>query len=73
MGSLAKDKTPEIRDSVIKRFELCTDAFWKTLQSILADEFGKAPTSPKPVIREAVANNTIPADERSFAPLAEAK
>ena len=62
--SLQKEKTDEVRDSVIKRFELCTDVFWKTLQSILADEYGRALSSPKPVMREAIANNIIPADEQ---------
>lgn len=62
--SLGKQKTDEVRDSVIKRFELCTDVFWKTLQSILEEQYGKALASPKPVIREAIANGIIPADER---------
>lgn len=62
--SLAKEKTIEIRDSVIKRFELCLDVFWKTLQSILIEEYGKSLASPKPIIREAIVNNIIPADER---------
>lgn len=62
--SLAKPKNDEVRDGVIKRFELCTDVYWKTLQLILFEECGKALASPKPVIREAIANNVIPADER---------
>ncbi|HEY4520997.1 MAG TPA: HI0074 family nucleotidyltransferase substrate-binding subunit [Candidatus Paceibacterota bacterium] len=62
--SLQKEKTSELRDSVIKRFELCTDVFWKTLQSMLNEQFGKALASPKPVIREAIANGIIPADEQ---------
>ena len=62
--SLQKEKTDELRDSVIKRFELCTDVFWKTLQSILTEQYGKALASPKPVIREAIANEIIPADNR---------
>ena len=62
--SLRKEKTDEVRDSVIKRFELCTDVFWKVLQSLLVEEYGKALASPKPVIREAIANGIIPADER---------
>lgn len=62
--SLQKEKTDELRDSVIKRFELCTDVFWKTLQSILTEQYGNALASPKPVIREAIANGIIPADER---------
>lgn len=62
--SLQKEKTDEVRDSVIKRFELCTDVFWKTLQSILSEEYGKAIASPKPVLREAIANDVIPPDER---------
>lgn len=62
--SLKKEKTEELRDSVIKRFELCTDVFWKTLQSILTEQYGKALASPKPVIREAIANEIIPADNR---------
>ena len=63
-ASLQKEKTAELRDSVIKRFELCTDVFWKTLQSLLNEQFGKALASPKPVIREAIANGIIDADER---------
>ena len=62
--SLQKEKTPELRDSVIKCFELCTDVFWKTLQSMLVEQYGKALASPKPVIREAIANEIIPADVR---------
>ena len=63
-ASLQKEKTADLRDSVIKRFELCTDVFWKTLQSILNEQFGMALASPKPVIREAIANGVIPGDER---------
>lgn len=63
-ASLQKEKTAELRDSMIKRFELCTDVFWKLLQSILNEQFGKALASPKPVIREAIANEIIPGDER---------
>ena len=62
--ALAKEKTSEMRDSVIKRFELCTDVFWKTLQSILIEQYGRSLASPKPVIREAIANDVIPSDER---------
>ena len=65
--SLQKEKTDEVRDSVIKRFELCTDAFWKTLQSILQEEYGKALASPKPVIRQAIVEGLIPPDERYIA------
>jgi len=64
---LAKEKTIDIRDSVIKRFELCTDVFWKTLQSMLAEQYGHALASPKPIIREAIANGIISADERYIA------
>ena len=43
---------------------MCTDVFWKTLQSRLTEEYGKSLSSPKPVLREAIANDLIPGDDR---------
>lgn len=47
------------RDSVIQRFEFCTDLAWKSMREILENRFGVAVTGPKPIIREAFAHNLI--------------
>lgn len=49
-----------MRDSMIQRFEYCTDLFWKVLKAYL--EFEKlpdVPAVPRLVIREAVATRII--------------
>ena len=50
-----------MRDSMIQRFEYCTDLFWKVFKLYLEDveKVDLASTSPKGVVREAVRIRTI--------------
>lgn len=51
-----------IRESVIKRFELCFDSLLKVLKRYLNDELGivNLPSAPKPILRIAHENNLLP-------------
>ena len=54
-----------LRDSMIQRFEYCTDLFWKVLKIYLQDvEKVELPTfAPRGIIREAVKAKTISEEE----------
>ncbi|MCL5436935.1 MAG: nucleotidyltransferase substrate binding protein [Candidatus Dependentiae bacterium] len=44
----------QYRDSLIQRFEYCTDLLWKILKSYLQVKYGSVPVpAPKPVFKEA--------------------
>jgi len=48
-----------LRDSEIKRFELCVDTLWKYLKLYLEVKKGVVQTSPKPVFRECLRSQII--------------
>ncbi len=50
-------------ESVIQRFEICYDALWKVLRRYLIESLGLAevPSSPRPILRIADANQLLAA------------
>jgi nucleotidyltransferase substrate binding protein (TIGR01987 family) len=58
---LKKDKTVEMRDSAIKRFELTVEMSWKLIQKFLRSE-GVSCISPKDCLRGAFAIGLIKDD-----------
>jgi len=54
-GVLALPMDPVVRDSSIKRFELCFELSWKVIQSFLRDR-GLDCRSPRDCFREELAN-----------------
>lgn len=50
---LTKEKNSIIRDSAIKRFELCFDLSWKVLKNFLQEEKSIICRSPKDCFRQA--------------------
>lgn len=52
-----------IRDSIIKRFELCYDLFWKCLKDLLEQKFGILINSPKKVFQEIRVQGLLNAEE----------
>ncbi len=54
-----KNENPSIhgimRDSLIKRFEMSIDVFWKSVKDFLADHHGLVVNGPKNVFKEAFA------------------
>ena len=60
---LEKDKDDFMRDSAIKRFELCFDLSWKFIKAFLEEEKGVKCVSPKDCFREAYRQGLIDYDE----------
>ncbi len=62
LALLKNQQTPEdhedyifFRDSLIQRFEYCTDMFWKTIREFIIIKHGlDVPASPKMVIKQAL-------------------
>lgn len=50
---LQEQKTDVMRDSAIKRFELCFDLAWKTVKAFLEEEHNVTCVSPRNCFREA--------------------
>lgn len=50
---------PIIRDSAIQRFEYTIEIFWKSLKTLLNEQFGLDANSPKTVIRESTGQALI--------------
>ncbi|MCB9492721.1 MAG: nucleotidyltransferase substrate binding protein [Epsilonproteobacteria bacterium] len=48
-----------VRDSAIKRFELCYDVFWKCMKDLLYDKHGITIASPKGVFKESLEQEVI--------------
>ncbi len=52
------------RDSLIQRFEYCTDLFWKALREFIINKHGiEVPASPKATIKAAFDIDTIDNDQ----------
>ena len=60
---LREPKSDIVRDSAVKRFELCTDLAWKLVKTHLAERHGIVSSSPKSCIREAFRQGLIDYDE----------
>lgn len=60
---LKKKKSDIIRDSAIKRFEICFDLSWKLIKAFLEDEKGVLCASPKDCFRQAYKLGLINYDE----------
>lgn len=60
-----KDETTYIvyRDSLIKRFEYCSDMFWKFLKEYLEQKYGILASAPKSVYRECLVAQILSEDE----------
>ena len=59
---LALPKNKIVRDSAIKRFEMCFDMAWKTVKAFLEERHGVNVASPKAVWREAYRQKLIKYD-----------
>ncbi len=57
--ALDQEKTAFMRDSAIKRFELCFDLSWKLLKSFLEEEKAVICRSPKDCFKEAYHHNIM--------------
>lgn len=55
------------RDSTIKRFEYCSDLFWKYLKTYLEEQHGVIAALPKSTYREALAVEIISPEEAALA------
>ena len=55
-----------LRDSEVKRFEICVDTLWKYLKLYLEVKKGVIQTSPKPVFRECLRAQIV-SDEKDVA------
>jgi len=60
---LAKDKTEEVRDSAVLRFEIAYELTWKFLKLILQEQHGIECRSPKSCLREAYQQGIIDYDQ----------
>lgn len=60
---LKQEKTVFIRDSAIKRFELCFDLAWKLVKAFLEDARNTICTSPRVCFREAFRLGLLDYDE----------
>lgn len=60
---LNEPKTPIVRDSAIKRFELLFDLSWKTLKAFLEEYHGVSSASPRNCFKEAFRVGIIDYDE----------
>lgn len=61
---LAKPKDEFMRDSSIKRFELCYDLAWKSLKSYLEEYLKIKCSSPKACFREAYTKGVIQYEQK---------
>jgi nucleotidyltransferase substrate binding protein (TIGR01987 family) len=48
-----------LRDSMVQRFEYCTDLYWKYLKKYLEDIVALKIVGPKPIIKEAFSSKLI--------------
>ncbi len=60
---LEKEKNEYMRDSAIKRFEICFDLSWKLIKAFLEEKKGVICASPKTCFREAYNNDLLNYDE----------
>jgi len=60
---LQQEKTEVIRDSAIKRFELCFDASWKLIKADLENKKGVLCSSPNDCFKEAYRQGFIAYDD----------
>jgi nucleotidyltransferase substrate binding protein (TIGR01987 family) len=62
---LAENKTPIVRDAAIKRYEICYELAWKSIQESLRTEGMEVCKSPKGCFKEAFKQGWI-VDEQAF-------
>jgi len=56
---LAKEKTPEVRDAAVLRFEIAFELAWKLMKAVLYEHHGIECRSPKGCVREAYQQGLI--------------
>ena len=67
---MQEDKTDIVRDSAIKRYEICYELAWKSIQESLKSEGLEACKSPENCFKEAFQQGWIE-DEEGFAEMVE--
>jgi len=67
---MRENKTDIVRDSAIKRYELCYELSWKTIQELLKSEGMEVCKSPRSCFKEAFGQGWIE-DEEGFADMVE--
>lgn len=62
------DDYEEIRDSAIKRFEYCTDIYWKYLKNYIVEHMGEKIelASPKPILKKGLELQILTKEEHGI-------